>query len=75
MTTCMTDNGVSLAAGAQSRITLRVTVSRSAPQSTQTFMQASGGGQIPSASIDEFTDNDAVSNGGAYVAPTCITAD
>ena len=70
--TCSTNAGVSLAAGQQSAITLTVRVSGDAPPSLQTFMQASGAGEIPAAALDENNDYSTVSNGGAYVDPTYV---
>ena len=70
---CSTGSGVSLAAGAQSSITLKVGVSGNAPSSLQTFMQAAGGGAVAAAGLDENNDYDVVSNGGAYVDPTYVT--
>ena len=70
---CSTGSGVTLAAGAQSSVTLKVGVSGNAPSSLQTFMQASGGGAVAAAGLDENNDYDVVSNGGAYVDPTYVT--
>ena len=35
-------------------------------------MQASGGGEMPAAGLDENNDYSTVSNGGAYVDPTYV---
>ncbi len=70
--TCSTNAGVSLAAGQQASITLTVRVSGDAPPSLQTFMQASGGGQVPPAALDENNDYSTVSNGGMYVDATYV---
>ena len=64
--------GVTLSAGQQDAITLTVAVARDAPPSLQTFMQASGGGEIPAAGLDENNDYSTVANGGAYVDPTYV---
>jgi len=71
--TCATNSGVTLAAGARSDITLKVGVSGDAPPSLQTLMQASGGGEVAAAGLNENNDYDVVSNGGAYVDPTYVT--
>jgi len=71
--TCTTGHGVTLGAGAQSQITLRVAVSAQAPPSMQTFLQATGGGAVPAAGLDEANQYNVVSNGGWYVDPTYIT--
>jgi hypothetical protein len=70
---CSTGSGVTLAAGAQSSITLKVGVSGNAPSSLQTFMQASGGGAVAAAGLDQNNDYNVVSNGGAYADPTYVT--
>ena len=44
-----------------------------APSSLQTFMQASGGGAVAAAGLDENNDYNVVSNGGAYVDPTYVS--
>jgi hypothetical protein len=71
--TCATNDGVTLAAGAHSDITLKVAVSGNAPPSLQTFMQASGGGAVAAPGLDENNHYDVVTNGGAYVNPTYVT--
>ncbi len=63
---------MSLAAGQQDQITLTVSVAGNAPADLQTLLQASGGGQIPAAGLDENNDYSTVSNGGAYVDPTYV---
>ena len=70
--TCHTNPGVSLAAGQQDQLTLTVGVAGDAPADLQTLLQASGGGQIPAAGLDENNDYSTVSNGGAYVDPTYV---
>jgi len=70
--TCNTDAGVTLAAGQQDAITLTVAVAADAPPSLQTFLQASGGGEISAAGLDENNDYSTVGNGGAYVDPTYV---
>ena len=70
--TCSTDSGVSLAAGQQDQLTLTVAVSAGAEPDLQTFMQASGGGEIAAVGLDENNDYSIVSNGGAYVDPTYV---
>jgi exo-1,4-beta-D-glucosaminidase len=70
--TCTTNGGVRLAAGEQDQITLQVAVSADAPPSVETFLQASGGGEVPTAAIDENNDYSAVSNGGEFMEPTYI---
>ncbi len=70
--TCRTNPGVTLAAGQQDQITLTVGVTGDAPADLQTFLQASGGGQIPAAGLDENNDYSTVSNGGEYVDPTYV---
>jgi exo-1,4-beta-D-glucosaminidase len=70
--TCRTDPGVTLAAGAQSQLTLTVAVAADAPVSTQTLIQASGGGALAAAEIDENNHYNAVTTGGAYIDPTYI---
>jgi len=67
--TCSID---ALAAGQQSSIILTVAVSADAPPSLQTLMQASGGGEVPAAGLDENNDYSTVGNGGAYVDPTYV---
>ena len=56
----------------QDQITLTVGVTGDAPTDLQTLLQASGGGQIPAAGLDENNDYSTVSNGGAYVDPTYV---
>ncbi|MBV9381753.1 MAG: hypothetical protein JOY82_18540 [Streptosporangiaceae bacterium] len=70
---CTTNDGVRLAAGERDRITLEVAVAGDAPAYAGTFLQASGGGEVPAAAIDENNDYSTVSNGGEFVAPTYIT--
>jgi exo-1,4-beta-D-glucosaminidase len=70
--TCRTNPGVTLAAGQQDSLTLTVAVAGDAPPDLQTFLQASGGGQIPAAGLDENNDYSTVSNGGEYVDPTYV---
>ncbi|HET7018042.1 MAG TPA: hypothetical protein VFI65_29255, partial [Streptosporangiaceae bacterium] len=70
--TCSTNPGVTLAAGAQSQITLTVTVTAGAPMSAQTLIQASGGGAISAAEIDETNHYNIVATGGVYVDPTYL---
>ncbi len=70
--TCVTDTGISLAAGQQDQITLTVGVSAGQPPDLQTFMQASGGGEVPAAALDENNDYGVVTNGGEYVDPTYV---
>jgi len=69
---CQTSPGVTLAAGQQDQLTLRVAVPATAPVDLQTLMQASGGGEIPPAGIDEDNDYSTVTSGGAYVDPTYV---
>jgi uncharacterized repeat protein (TIGR01451 family) len=69
---CTTNGGASLAAGEQDQITLQVAVSGDAPPSVDTFLQASGGGEVPAAAIDENNDYSTVSNGGEFMEPTYI---
>ena len=71
MVSCRT-NGGTLAAGQQDLITLTVMVSAAAPPDLQTLLQASGGGEIPAAGLDQNNDYSTVTNGGAYVDPTYI---
>jgi len=71
--TCVTGRGVRLAAGEQVQITLSVAVAADAPLSVQALLQASGGGEIPSASLDTDNDYSVVSNGGEFTDPTYIT--
>jgi exo-1,4-beta-D-glucosaminidase len=70
--TCTTSGGVSLAAGQQDHITLTVGVSAAVPPDLQTFMQASGGGEIPAAGLDENNDYNVVGNGGEFTDPTYV---
>jgi hypothetical protein len=70
--TCRSNPGVTLAAGAQSQITLTVRVAADAPVSAQTLIQASGGGVISAAETDETNHYNVVSAGGAYIDPTYI---
>ena len=70
--TCRTDPGVTLAAGAQSQLTLTVAVAADAPVSAQTLIQATGGGAISAAEIDETNHYNVVTTGGAYIDPTYI---
>jgi hypothetical protein len=72
--TCTLPDGVTLGAGESGHITLEVAVSRDAPQSMQTLIQATGGGEVPAASLDTADHYDVVSNGGEQVDPTYITA-
>jgi exo-1,4-beta-D-glucosaminidase len=69
---CTTKSGVHLAAGEQDQITVNVAVSGDAPPSAQTLVEASGGGALPAAAIDENNDYSVVANGGEYVVPTYI---
>jgi exo-1,4-beta-D-glucosaminidase len=71
--TCVTAGGITLAAGEQDQITIRVAVAPDAPVSAQTFFQASGGGEIPSAGLDTDNDYSVVTNGGEFTDPTYIT--
>jgi hypothetical protein len=70
--TCTTKHGVVLAAGQQDLITVTVAVSAQAPPDLQTLLQASGGGEVAAAGLDENNDYSAVSNGGEYVDPTYV---
>jgi len=70
--TCHTNPGVTLAAGAQSQITLLVAGSADAPVSAQTLISVSGGGAISAAEIDETNHYNVVANGGAYIDPTYL---
>jgi exo-1,4-beta-D-glucosaminidase len=70
--TCSTNPGVTLAAGQQDLLILTVAVADNAPPDLQTFFQASGGGEIPSAGLDENNDYSTVANGGEYVDPTYV---
>ena len=70
--TCTTRPGVHLAAGEQARITLEVAVPADAPPSVDTLLEATGGGAVPAAAIDEDNDYSVVSNGGEYMTPTYI---
>jgi len=65
---------VVLAAGQQSEITLVVALGRDAPVSAQAFFEATGGGAIQAAQIDENNDYNVLANGGSYVDPTYIAA-
>jgi len=71
--TCVTGSGVSLTAGEQDQITIRVAVAPNAPVSVQALLQASGGGEIPPAGLDTGNDYSTVSNGGEFTDPTYIT--
>jgi hypothetical protein len=72
--TCVTGGGgVSLAAGEQEQILIRVAVAAGAPVSVQALMQASGGGEIPAAGLDTGNDYSTVSNGGEFTDPTYVT--
>jgi exo-1,4-beta-D-glucosaminidase len=70
--TCTTNGGVSLAAGQQELLTLTVGVSQDAPPDLQTYLQASGGGEVPAAGLDENNDYSVVT-GGSFVDPTYVT--
>jgi exo-1,4-beta-D-glucosaminidase len=70
--TCTTNAGVRLAAGQQEQITLEVAVSVNAPSSVETLLQASGGGEVPAAAIDENNDYSVVGNGGEFMETTYI---
>jgi uncharacterized repeat protein (TIGR01451 family) len=70
--TCTTNTGVRLAAGQQEQITLEVAVSVNAPSSVETLLQASGGGEVPAAAIDENNDYSVVGNGGEFMETTYI---
>src|SRR5262249_28083273 len=70
--TCRTNPGVVLAAGAQSQITLTVSVAADASPSAQTLMHVTGGGEISAPEIDQANHYNAVMNGGAYIDPTYI---
>lgn len=72
--TCRTNQGVVLAAGQQSQIRLVVALGRDAPASAQAFFEATGGGAIQAAQIDENNDYNLIANGGTYVDPTYIAA-
>ena len=63
-----------LAAGQQSQIRLVVALGRDAPASAQAFFEATGGGAIQAAQIDENNDYNLIANGGTYVDPTYIAA-
>ncbi len=67
--TCTTN---SLAAGQQDLLTLAVAVSADAPTDLQTFLQASGGGEVSAAGLDENNDYSTVTNGGVDVDPTYV---
>jgi exo-1,4-beta-D-glucosaminidase len=69
---CTTKAGGHLAAGEQDQITIKVAVSANAPVSAETLLETSGGGAVPTASLDENNDYSVVSNGGEYMAPTYI---
>lgn len=69
--TCTTKPGVTLAAGSQSAITVDVAVARDAPQSLETFVQATGGGQVTPPPFNHYNT---LGNGGEYVIPTYVTA-
>jgi uncharacterized repeat protein (TIGR01451 family) len=71
--TCVTGGGVSLAAGEQEQIVIRVAVAADAPVSVQALLQASGGGEIPPAALDTGNDYSIVSNGGEFTDPTYVT--
>jgi uncharacterized repeat protein (TIGR01451 family) len=71
--TCVTGSGIRLAAGEQDQITVGVAVAADAPLSVQALLQASGGGEIPSAGLDTDNDYSVVSNGGEFTDPTYIT--
>jgi exo-1,4-beta-D-glucosaminidase len=70
--TCVTKAGVRLAAGEQDQIIVRVAVSGDAPPSVDTLLEASGGGAVPAAAIDENNDYSVVSNGGEFMEPAYI---
>jgi uncharacterized repeat protein (TIGR01451 family) len=69
--TCVT-GGVTLAAGEQEQIVIRVAVAADAPVSVQALLQASGGGEIPPAGLDTGNDYSTVSNGGEFTDPTYV---
>jgi uncharacterized repeat protein (TIGR01451 family) len=71
--TCETGSGVSLAAGEQAQITIRVAVAGDAPPDVQALLQASGGGEVPPAGLDTDNDYSVVSNGGEFTDPTYVT--
>jgi hypothetical protein len=73
LTACTTDSGVSLAAGGSAQIVVQVAVARDAPLSAETQLQATGGGEIPAAAIDEDNDYSTYNNGGAFTEPTYIS--
>jgi uncharacterized repeat protein (TIGR01451 family) len=70
--TCVTDSGISLAAGEQDRITIHVAVAPDAPISVQALLQATGGGEIPPPGLDTNNDYSVVANGGEFTDPTYI---
>jgi hypothetical protein len=72
LTACTTGSGVSLAAGASAQITVQVAVAPDAPLSAETQLQATGGGEIPAAAIDENNDYSTSDNGGEFTEPTYI---
>jgi uncharacterized repeat protein (TIGR01451 family) len=63
-----------LAAGQSRPLVIRVAVSRNAPQSVATVVQAAGAGQVPAAGLDTGNLYGVVLNGGSEVIPTYITA-
>jgi exo-1,4-beta-D-glucosaminidase len=72
LTACTTKSGISLPAGASAQIAVQVAVARDAPLSAETQLQATGGGEIPAAAIDEDNDYSTYDNGGAFTQPTDI---
>lgn len=54
-------------------IIVQVAVAANAPLSAQTQLQASGGGEIPAAAIDEDNDYSTDNNGGIFTEPTYVT--
>jgi exo-1,4-beta-D-glucosaminidase len=72
---CRSQPGFTLAAGAESAITVSVRVTgTNPPLSALTFITATGGGAIQSAQIDENNDYNLLENGGTYVDPTYVAA-
>ncbi|HSZ38530.1 MAG TPA: hypothetical protein VK817_01085 [Trebonia sp.] len=72
LTSCRTSSGVSLPAGASALISVRVAVAPDAPLSAETQLQATGGGELPAAAIDEDNDYSTYDNGGAFTEPAYI---
>jgi hypothetical protein len=73
VSTASCSSSTGLAAGAQADITLQVTVASDAPAWAQAFIQASGGGEVPTPQVDTNNDYNSVDNGGVFAQPTYVT--